>query len=338
VGKVYVKTASGWVSANSVYAKTASGWSAGNNVFAKTASGWMGANPFDNVHPGYPIFNSLTFDNATRLVTYKFTTPADADMAHTVVKYAENSYPLWHFDDVALQPWSWKVAGPNQQMTYKFTVPKYSTEYFIAAWSVDSSNNGSGRLRRTIIVTPPTTAPPPAPSPTPIVKKVTYNCDDSGTWNRTNTFWSTSLGTTLGQGGAYGHRGGWFYGTKLAAALAKAKKIRGMTIKIQRNNSIHGVSGPANVYLIGHNLTSKGSGSNKPLGETNAPEKIGTLYRGETKTFAVPSRYWASIQSGHTRGLGIGLVGTTTTYTSPNYLLANGKGTTSGQLYMEWEE
>lgn len=337
MGQILVKTGSGWVGANSVYTKTGSGWVAGNNVYAKSGTGWMASNPFDTTSPGYPIKVSTTYNQDTRSVTIKMRASSDSDVTHMVLKYSSVDYPLWAHDEVGLYPWSWKSCAPDQEITYTFQLPAYNRDYFVSVWCVDDSGNASPRNRQIVRVTPPSTAPPPPVTPT--IKKVTYNCTDSGTWNLTNTFWSTSLGKRVGAAGAYDHRGGWMYGTKLAAALTKSTKIRGMTIKITRENSAHGVSGPANVYLIGHGLTSPGSGSNKPLAPVSSPYNLlGELNRGQTKTFVIPSSLYAGVKDGTWRGFGIGIWNGPTPYTSKNYIICHGKGTTSGQVYMEWEE
>lgn len=341
MGEILVKTNSGWVPASQAYAKTSGGWQEASTVFAKASSGWRDASPFDTTAPSYPRLISLTANSARREITMVLRADDVEDQYEVMVKYSSSRYPDTAEDPYHLFPWSRKRVGPGQQVTYTWQPDYYDKLYYISAWCIDRSGNSSDRNRKTITIPKPTTAPPKPPTPpVPKVKRVYYNCDASGTWNRTNSFWSPSLGNQVGQAGGYNHRGGWFYGNKLSAALKNAKKIRTMRVRVIRSSSQHGVSGKANVWMIAHRRTSPGSRGNNGLTDSMVSNRIhmGTLGRGESKAFVVPSSWYTGFINGTYKGLGLGIQGGPTSYTSPEYMIAYGRGTVSGQVYVEWEE
>jgi len=108
-----------------------------------------------------------------------------------------------------------------------------------------------------------------------------------------------------------------------------------MTITITRANTAHGVAGPASVYLSRHTMAAQISGD--PSAYDTSGVYVGTLNRGETKTFTVPSAYYPYFASGQSKGLG--LYYGPTSFTDARYLYALGAGSaSSGKVYIEWTE
>ena len=321
-GKLYVRTATGWKLARALYRKTSS-------------TTWSVRENYDTSAPGQPVLVNASTDQATKKVSLRLRMPTDADVSGATLKVSSNAYPanerdssyIGNIDDLVNR----KSAGPGQDVVWTFTLPKYSTSYYCSAWAVDSAGNASDRRRTVIAITPPAAAPPP--SPTPI--KVTYNAVTSGAWSKVRNYWNTGFyGDMVAQAGVDNHIGGWFYGGKIKAALSSKTKITKMTIRIGRASSAHGVSGPADVYLVPHKLDAVGQGSSPALVPAASPVKVGTLGRGESKVFNVPSAWWPHFVTGNYTGLAIHS-GSATDWTSPSYIIAYGKGTTSGQVYFE---
>jgi hypothetical protein len=336
MGDLYTKVNGEWVISYPYMRLSANtGWRRGSELYRRGATDYALVHTYDTTHPNKPTLVDLSWNTSTRLVTLKIKMPSDADVTRSSVKYSSTGHPLYALDSTNMHNWNLKDVSPNQTVTYTFTPLYYNKLYYISAWAIDAVGNPSDRLRLQFTIPQPTSSP----SPTPSIQQVTYNCGQSGSYNLTNGFWSSQLGSTVGQAGQYNHRGGWFYGGRITRALTNAKKIRRMTIKIQRVNSLHGVSAGANVYLTAHTLGTKGSGSDKPLSPVaNPPKMVGTLTRGQTKTFTVPAEWYPSFISGKWVGLGLWYPSGATSYTSSNYILTHGVGTSSGQVFIEWEQ
>jgi hypothetical protein len=199
-------------------------------------------------------------------------------------------------------------------------------KWYWSAWTKDSAGNFStaklGSYTVPAIVTTPTT-----------VKKTGYFYPtDGGSWNGQSNYWRTD-NSYVYQGG-YDWYGAWFYGTRISGALARAKTVTKMQIAITRVNSVHGVSGEASVYLSPHWMASQPSGAPDALHHTGI--YVGTLGRGETGTFTVPSAWYANFATRKYTGFGL-YVGSTS-FTDNRYLYAHPTGSHYGRVYIEWTE
>ena len=169
-------------------------------------------------------------------------------------------------------------------------------------------------------------APPAPPTPALAVKPYPVVANGSGTWPSLQPIGSWS-NIRLWQGGSIAQRAYWFYGNKIAAAKGSGTIISG-SIFIKRNDS-GGVGGAANVRLGSHTLESQ-PGSAGALSNVTV---VGSLYKSQGKTFALPASIIAGMNAGTIKGLGLepGALG----YTTPDYLIAYpyGNGTEwSGSL------
>lgn len=327
-----------WFKSSRHYVKTSTGWRRSYQVWVKTgASTWTRGFVNDEVLPTLPTVVEVGYHPKDKKVLIRIAVPNEPDINRTVLKYSPTAYPLNALDSANMQPWSIKQVTPGGSYVYEFTVAYTGRTYYVSIWTVDNQDRASIRRRIEVMVPNPSEPAPPPPT-TPVVKSATYNATESGSWNLSGMNvpnWSSTLGSTVGQGGSYNHRGVWFYSGKINTALKNAKKIRRMTLKVTRINSSHGVSTAANVWLSPCLQVSKSSG--KPFGVTALHYKAATLGRGQTKTIEIPSTYYQGFLNGTYKSFCI-WAGDPTSYSSPDYILCHGAGTTSGQVYVEWEE
>ena len=326
-----------WVTGRG-WAKSSTGWKPAVALWRKSgASTWVMEEDLDTQAPGKPTLAGISTSSANKTIKVTAKMPGDADVNRAVLKYSSTRYPTRALDDSynTDRPdlTNVKPAGPYQNVTWTWSPDHFDRLYYVSVWAVDDSDNASDRLLTSATIKSAVAAPAPT---TPTVSKITYNAVTSGSFDRSSMWWgtSTSYGKLVVQGGLYNYIGGWYYGGKLSKALSAKSKINKMTVKIQRSSSIHGVSAGANVWLVPHKLETVGSGGTPVLSAAASPVKVGTLTRGQTKIFNVPSAWWSGFLSGKYRGLGL-YYGSATQWTSYDYMLAYGQGTTSGQVYVE---
>ncbi|MFD4273828.1 hypothetical protein R2B67_26300 [Streptomyces cyaneofuscatus] len=145
-----------------------------------------------------------------------------------------------------------------------------------------------------------TTEPPPPAPPVRPPSPVTISPTSSGTWRggRPDSYASNpTQGDWTGRGN---RRGGWFYGTQIAAACA-GKTVSSMTVTFTRARG-SGVNAkrPLHVYL--HDYTSPPSGQ---LSLGSDPEDLLRLSVGSRGTATLPSSWRTALASGSARGLAI---------------------------------
>lgn len=332
-----------WIQARAVYVKSVTGWKLGKEIRAKTGSiTWSMREVLDVSAPGIPTLLNITTNSASRKVTVTARMPLDADLNHATLKYSSSRYPpdehgaLHTYSGDGLE--NRQSVTPGGTVTWTWTPGRYDVPYYVSIWAVDHYGNASDRRRTQFKVKAPVVAPPP-PAPKPV--KATYNASSSGTRERAGTWagnWSAWAGNLVIQAGEPNFAGGWFYGAKIKNLLSNKSKINKMTIRIQRVNSQHGVSAGANIYLVPYRIQAAGTAKTKTpaLNAAATPVLVGTLTRGQAKTFNVPSAWWPRFVSGDYVSLGLWTPSTSgTPWTSPNYVQAYGKGTTSGQVYIE---
>lgn len=335
----HIREQRGWQSGRP-WVRIGNGWRQGRFAWRKTgATTWTQFFALDTEHPGQPALLSLTIDQARRRVTVVSRMPADDDLSHGTLKYASGSHPLTEAGDSNIYPDSDLVnrisVPPGSYMphlTWTWTPERYNTKYYVSIWAVDTSGNASSRRLAELTIPSPST-PPPTP---PQVHKITYNPVNSASYDHVRKFWNTAYyGNLAVQGGDGRYQGCWFYDNKIPSALANRNTIEKFTIRIQRAPSAHGVSGAANIYLAPHMSSNHSGGRNGQAPRVGrSPVQVGTLNRGQAKVFNVPTEWWPEFLDGTLKGFSI-YVTSATPWTSPNYVLAYGKGTTSGQVYIE---
>ena len=329
-----------WVPA-AKYARDASGWRKGTKIYEKTgASTWTLRYNSDVTPPATPTL-SLGYNATTKVLTATCTMPSTADTNYMFLKVSESTnYPLLPNRNTSATegnyiptvqadgyPWSERPVTPSQVVTRSTGVAPGKT-YSWALWARDDSFNWSARAQAQMKIPVATTT-----TPATVIKSAYVNVTDSASWNAAENYWRTD-NTYVYQGGENWY-GAWFYGSQIRSLLIRAKRVVDMKITIQRVNTTHGISGEAQVYLTPHRLDSQPAGS--PVASFPSSDfLVGGLNRGETKTFTVPSAMWPYFISGSNRGLGLAIG--TTTYVDNRYLYAYGRGTTSGRLWIQWEE
>lgn len=334
-----VKEPNGW-QAGRPWVRIGNGWRQGRFAWRKTgATTWTQFLQLDTEHPQRPELLSVRVEENTRRVHVTVKMPPEDDLSHATLKYSSSSYPLTEAGDSYIYPDSDLVnriyVTPGQHsmnISWSWRPDRYDTRYYVSIWSVDTSNNPSSRRRTEFIIPSPST-PPPAP---PQIHKITYNPVNSASYDHQRKFWNTDYyGNLVVQGGDGRYQGCWFYDQKIANALRNRNSIEKFTIRVQRAASSHGVSGGANVWLAPTYMPNHTGGKYGPAPSAAAPPVlVTTLTRGQVKTINVPSGWWPKFLDGTYKGFSLYYT-SATGWSSPHYVLSHGKGTTSGQVYIE---
>lgn len=315
------------------------GWSTGKIIYRKANSTtWTNIVQADTTPPTTPAAPVMTINTTTKVTSIKVTAPSDADIVRGVLKWGRTGYATsptdttdgmyfnlrnsmpqadgQSFSDFTLNPGEvkTKVTGASEIAG--------STEY-VTFWVQDSSYNWSQRAIASVKI--PT---PVATTPAVVNKTATYSPIDSGSWNDQSDYWRTDNNYVY-QGGLM-WVGNWFYGTQISSALAHAKTITKMTIKITRANTVHGVPGAAQVWLTAHKLATQPSGN--PAAYDSTAINVGSLGRGQSLTFNVPSAWWPYFLNGTYKGFG--LYAGTTSFTDVKYMYAYG----NAAVHIEWTQ
>ncbi|MCX4661507.1 hypothetical protein [Streptomyces uncialis] len=144
-----------------------------------------------------------------------------------------------------------------------------------------------------------TEPPPPPPVPRP-PRPVTITPTAYGTWRggRPDDYASYPVqGDYTGRGD---RRGGWFYGTAIAAACA-GKSVAGMRLAVTRRRGA-GANAKRPVHLYLHDHTSPPSGQ---LNLDEGPEDLLRLSVGAQGSAALPASWRTRLADGSRRGLAI---------------------------------
>lgn len=345
MGQLWQKVADDlWVEGEP-YARSTSGWKKGSAYYQKNGTVWVKLWEKDVTPPLAPTITSLTYSNTTKYVTIKVKTDSSVDIKSLDVRRSIYAYPTGTTTSSESFPGNTKTVVRDTEYTFNVPFTKTNVTFYYSVFAFDADGNRSVRAIKSIFVpTPvvPTSPPPPdkvvtqpkpgtttqPTSPAPTVYKAVIKTTGSRSWTSDYDKWYANVY----QGGLNDYKGCWFYSTRLTNVTKVARKIRKMTIRITRSSSQNGVPGEANVWLMMHDRTSaSGTPSFFPR------VKIGTLGRGETHTFAVPQSFWDNLQR-QTKWKGFGLRGGNIAYTSPDYLVAYGYGTRSGEIYIEYEK
>jgi hypothetical protein len=351
MGSLWLYDGGTWRSSNNISAQTGTGWAPGRYVWRHDGTSWVQVWQRDTTPPAAPTVALSIVGGTKNVVSVTISTPP-APIIRTVVKVGVNSWAsnptsttdgYYYAQQINGEEWSeyWKgsqsygagLTGtkyiPASYQTFSFPL---STPICVSAWCQDDYYNWSSAGTSSIA----TLAPDP---PAPVLRTLSsyVNAGDSCTRNRaiTNSWSSQALSDGyLSQGGSYGCEGFWWYGDALRATLAPAVSINTMQLLTQRVNSAHGVSGQALFRLGAHQMQSRPAGD---PGLLMGCYDFVLLSRGQAYWESVTSGWWGQYQSGYLTGFGIGGVGSTS-YTSNLYGIMYGRGTTSGQVYMEWQQ
>jgi hypothetical protein len=337
---LYIKDENGnWVP-GTIYPHDANGWKNAKFIYEKTgAAVWTQRWAADTTPPPAPTLSYSAIAKG-KSYTLSIQVPNTPDVARVIVKYSTTGYPKVPSSapetgatyNATVQTdgskWSEKTVVPNETFQRLSLNNTAGNQIYLSAWVQDTSGNWSAPGTLTFkfpAYTAPTTS-------NPVNKSLTLNCSDSGTWMTIDNYWRSDNQYVMT--GGTSRVGFWFFGTRISAALANAKTITKMTIRIQRVNTSHGVAGEANVRLQPHTIPTQGA---SPEGKYSLGTLVGTLARGESALFNVPSAWWPNFKSGTYKGLGLNYGGTTA-FTSPEYIHCYGAGTASGQVHIEWQE
>ncbi|MFF1498715.1 hypothetical protein ACFVZR_02260 [Streptomyces sp. NPDC058316] len=149
-------------------------------------------------------------------------------------------------------------------------------------------------------VTDPSPGTPPSRAPKP----VTINASTSGSWRGGRPDETRDIpyqGDYTGRGNL---RGGWFYGTAIAAACA-GKTVASMKVKFTRSRGA-GVNAKRPLHLYLHAYTSPPSGQ---LALGDGADDLLSLSVGAQGTAALPASWRSQLASGAARGLAISASG-----------------------------
>ncbi|MFF7365611.1 hypothetical protein [Streptomyces sp. NPDC008125] len=151
-------------------------------------------------------------------------------------------------------------------------------------------------------ITDPSPTVPPSRPPNP----VTVTPDSSGSWRggRPDNYRDHPYQGDYTGGGAL--RGGWFYGSKIAAACA-GKTVASMVVTFTRQRG-SGANAKRPMHLYLHSYTSPPAGQ---LNLGDGPEDLLQLSVGAQGTAKLPAAWCTALASGSARGLAIYATGST---------------------------
>ncbi len=183
-------------------------------------------------------------------------------------------------------------------------------------------------------------APDPVDNPSGLVSPFVVSAESSGAyrsadaWANRSDLYQGAFNTSLGY-----YTGCSFYGTKPQSA--KGVTVTRCRIQMRRQQSSHGTTAPAYLYVFPHAHTSRPSGA--PVLRTDAingvrgPIRVGPLSRGEASTlpgFDLPKQWGQALVDGLVKGFAIrrdvtGL---------ENYVILDGRASyaDSGRLSIEF--
>nr|WP_014696899.1 hypothetical protein [Streptomyces sp. FR1]AFI44002.1 hypothetical protein pFP4.3c [Streptomyces sp. FR1] len=206
--------------------------------------------------------------------------PADTE-AESIAEVAREAAA----DLIAISAFTWGTASPGagyQQVTQLWT-------------KKDSAGKG-------VVYAQLASAPDPSPEApaTQAPKTAVISPTDSGTWRRgrpDDYAESPTQGDWTGRGD---RRGGWFYGTQIAAACA-GKTVSSMSVRFTRKRGA-GNNAKVRMRLYLHDYTSAPSGQ---LSLGDGPESLLSLAVGAKGTATLPAAWRTALASGSARGLAI---------------------------------
>lgn len=204
-------------------------------------------------------------------------------------------------DIVTVLRWTggWCVLGKNGAEP----APPTDTETTVA-WG-SAAPSGSGWVTGTVYVRDhelyvQTSAPAPPPSPETL-KPVTIAPTSQGAWRQGGRDNDQNPSQGAWSSYPYPYTGGWFYGSAVTAACA-GKSVSGMTIRVARTGSSHGIFGGVKPRFF--LLAASAAGSSPPaLGD--GPRYGPALGLGSSATWKLPSSWVADLASGAAGGIGI---------------------------------
>jgi hypothetical protein len=205
--------------------------------------------------------------------------PAETDEA-TVKEWAAEAAQ----DLIAVSAYTWGTSAPG---------PEWQP---VTALFTRKDPNGVGQLYAQIAGADTS----PSQTPTRPPKTVTVSPTDSGSWRsgRPDGYaTSPTQGDWTGRGD---RRGGWFYGTQIAAACS-GKTVAKMQVKFTRKRGA-GRNSKVPMHLYLHNYTSAPSGQ---LSLGDGPERLLRLSVGAKGVATLPASWRSALAAGTARGLAI---------------------------------
>lgn len=351
MGDQYIKVNGAWTRATRPYVKQNGIWMPAVETWVKIAGVWTKTWQYDTTPSSIPelaleIINASYIKVSARLPDRSH----DATLARIQVLAAPDVQPTSQFgtgtitggtDNWPTEAWSawWyndqhpthtSDHGDSSLFTYKY-YPKNPTNstvlpggkwYYFSAWSCDIEGNWSaGNFARIYM------NKPGVQNPRVISKEMAVYANGAGSLNSTYVF-------TSGMVKAHNSpvtNGSWFYSGKFneSIGLDGTPTITAATIRVSRSND----SGqPQATVRCGWHTTGLTGSVNTTTFQDVAV--LGTIQKGETKTFALPTTWYSKF---NTQIQGIGLVkGTAAT----DDLELNDLGTDlrCGEVHLTWTE
>lgn len=209
--------------------------------------------------------------------------PDPGDVDEDTIKALAREVAL---DEQVVRAASWGTAAPAGTGWQQATIP------FVR-------KNSEGKVElyfQLASMSDPSPAVPPGRAPKP----ATITPTAYGSWRsgRPDDYADYPMqGDWTGRGN---RRGGWFYGTAIAAACA-GKTVTSMTVKFTRRTG-SGVNAKRRLHLYLHNYTAPPGGQ---LNLGDGPEELLALSVGATGTATLPPSWRSQLASGAARGLAI---------------------------------
>jgi hypothetical protein len=339
MGKHLVKDETGVWRDALPYIRTAAGWARVKIGYRKTSpTVWTQFFVLDLTIPAVPVVTSITRDGARLKIT--ITAPASTDVKSLRVKVGKRIATNLEVDsdyittaDANDPAWSeWQVT-PNQVRTKYYPVAGTLTNgatYYVTAWAQDASRNFSPPAVASFKYTEPVV-------PVPVKKTAYVTTVDTTTFRRVqNTYYRADKLMRLGSvnelvGLAY-------YSNKIAATLKNAKRLTLVKIGLQRTNTDY--VGAGQFRLLAHTQTGYSAVDIDTGGRVVFSDPVWhTLNRGQSASVVIPEAWYPAILAGKVKGFGLySQVSTGIDTIDPYAVTFHGFGTTSGRVYLEYEE
>ena len=363
---LYKKQGGAWVPAQRVYVKHAGTWVPSDLVYVKRLGAWHITYAYDTTPPPAPQLTLSIIDTDEwvggskvygRHINVGVRLPSDtADAGLALIRvlstYAgaapttqyggtytsepQNAWPEEAWSDFHYNHYQGVVAShQSNSVATKTWPPNASTAanlsagtYHFAAWAMDDAGNWSAGTFATIdlprrgIDTANLT-----------VKEKRFPAVYTGTWSEGSFTYGPMIQSALPRG-----QGVLFYGTGLNEVITTGNGgVRKAQLRLERSNDTG--QGQANVWLARHNApTAAGFGEDAVWSDGHL---VGTIGKGETKWFDLPSSWYEPLANGEIKGFVLLHKDPSKTHASPeDYSVMNSyvDSIRSGELHVIWTE
>lgn len=311
VNKVFFKKDGAWVPVKRPFVRKSNVWMPAKTLYIKSTGTWAPTFVHDTTPCSPPLVSLENKGNKYIKVGVRLPGAADDELKLVRVLVSKVDYPkAWNGSGYLPQPdvdyptetWAdWYYNGTNTAggrshgdgttYTYKQYPPNPSATtdlpgnmwYYFTAWSQDKNGNWSvGTFTKLWMpkngITPSTS----------IKKEVSFQATDAGSAGLNGANYTT--GTLIARDSPRSN-GFWFYGNKITNAVGEqgTPTVKSARIRITRGTVTGNAT--ANVNLFWHNHMT-GAFVDDAGSSRNDITKVGTLNKGESKWFDIPTSYY----------------------------------------------